>query len=77
MTEKNKINIGKAIKQARIDKGLTMQELADILGYKNRAYVSQVESGGFSDADTPKRFFKALGLKFYDTYAWRVEDPNK
>jgi transcriptional regulator with XRE-family HTH domain len=77
MTAKNKENIGAALKKARNDKGISMRQMASILGIKQASYIAEVENGIFSTPDTPKRFFKALGLKFYDTYSWRVEDPTK
>lgn len=73
MTEKNKINIGQALRAARTEKGVTTREMAALIGIKQHSYINQVERGGFSDGDTPKRFFKALGYKYYDTYSWRIE----
>lgn len=77
MTPKIKANIGAALKQARIDKGITTREMASLIGVNQHSYILNVEKGNFSTPDTPRRFFKALGLKYYDTYAWRVEEPKK
>ena len=73
MTEKNKINIGQALRAARTEKGVTAREMAALIGIKQHSYILQVERGMFSDGDTPKRFFKALGFSYYDTYSWRIE----
>ncbi len=36
---------GEKLRQLRIQRGLTLKELADALGYKTHAYISELESG--------------------------------
>jgi repressor LexA len=40
------MTIGEKIKQARIAKGLTQEELAEKLGYKSRSSINKIETGG-------------------------------
>ena len=39
------MNFGQKLRQLRIEKGLTQQELAERLGYKSNNYVSDVDNG--------------------------------
>jgi transcriptional regulator with XRE-family HTH domain len=41
------MNFGQKLRQLRIKKGLTQQQLAEKLGYVTNSYVSDVESGHF------------------------------
>ena len=36
---------GEKVRHLRVQKGLTLKELADALGYKTHAYLSELESG--------------------------------
>lgn len=40
------MTVGEKIKEARLKKGLTQQELADLLGYKSRSSINKIEVGG-------------------------------
>ena len=51
------MTIGEKIKQARIDKGLTQEELAEKLGYKSRSSVNKIETGG---RDIPRSQIKRI-----------------
>lgn len=51
------MTIGEKIKQARIDKGLTQEELASKLGYKSRSSVNKIETGG---RDIPRSQIKKI-----------------
>ena len=41
------MNFGKQIKKQRMEKGVTQENLAKKLGYKNNSYISRVEKGDF------------------------------
>lgn len=51
------MTIGEKIKQARLDKGLTQEELASKLGYKSRSSVNKIETGG---RDIPRSQIKKI-----------------
>lgn len=51
------MTIGEKIKQARIAKGLTQEELAEKLGYKSRSSVNKIETGG---RDIPRSQIKKI-----------------
>jgi transcriptional regulator with XRE-family HTH domain len=56
---------GQKLKQLRIKKGLTQQQLAEKLGYKTNSYISDVESGHFIPSrDKLKKIARALGVSF-------------
>lgn len=38
-------NLGIRIKQSRIDKNMTLQELSDAVGYTNRSTIATIEAG--------------------------------
>jgi transcriptional regulator with XRE-family HTH domain len=59
------MNFGRKLRQLRIEKGLTQQELAERLGYKTNSYVSDVESGHFIPSkDKLKKIARALDVPF-------------
>ena len=59
------MNFGQKLRQLRIQKGLTQQQLAERLGYKTNSYISDVESGHFIPSrDKLKKIAKALGIPF-------------
>jgi len=41
------MNFGQKLRQVRIEKGLTQQQVAERLGYKRNTYISDVEAGHF------------------------------
>lgn len=57
------MTVGEKIKEARLKKGLTQQELADLLGYKSRSSINKIEVGG---RDIPRsqivQIAKTLGV---------------
>jgi transcriptional regulator with XRE-family HTH domain len=56
---------GHKLRQLRIEKGLTQQQLAERLGYKTNSYISDVEKGHFIPSrDKLKKIAKALGVPF-------------
>jgi transcriptional regulator with XRE-family HTH domain len=59
------MTFGKKLKQLRIEKGLTQQQLAERLGYVTNSYISDVEKGHFIPSrDKLKRIARALGVPF-------------
>ncbi len=57
----NALLIGEAIKEARISKNLTQEELGLMIGVK-KAQVSRIESGKNLTFATIARAFKAMGV---------------
>jgi transcriptional regulator with XRE-family HTH domain len=56
---------GQKLRQLRIKKGLTQQQLAKKLGYVTNSYVSDVESGHFIPSrDKLKKIARALDVPF-------------
>jgi len=59
------MNFGQKLRQLRIKKGLTQQQLAEKLGYKTNSYISDVESGHFIPSrEKLKKIAKALDVPF-------------
>jgi len=59
------MNFGQKLRQLRIEKGLTQQQLAERLGYKTNSYISDVESGHFIPSkDKLKKIARALDVPF-------------
>lgn len=54
-------HIGEAIRQARKEKGLTQEQLGELMGVQ-RPQVSKIESGRNLTVSTIARAFKALGV---------------
>ncbi|MCL4474461.1 MAG: helix-turn-helix transcriptional regulator [Actinobacteria bacterium] len=54
---------GKKIKQARLERGLKQSDIAKVLGYESKSYVSDVENGHFlPQPDKLKKWSRALGM---------------
>lgn len=59
------MNFGQKLRQLRIKKGLTQQQLAEKLGYVTNSYISDVEKGHFIPSrEKLKKIAKALGVPF-------------
>jgi transcriptional regulator with XRE-family HTH domain len=59
------MNFGRKLRQLRIEKSLTQQQLAERLGYKTNSYISDVESGHFIPSkDKLKKIARALDVPF-------------
>jgi transcriptional regulator with XRE-family HTH domain len=59
------MNFGQKLRQLRIQKRLTQQQLAERLGYKTNSYISDVESGHFIPSkDKLKKIARALDVPF-------------
>lgn len=69
-------DIGERIRELRLKKSLTMDELAKRVGYNSRASISRVEHG---ETDLPlskvKDFAKALGTSSAYLMGW-TDDPQ-
>lgn len=51
------MTIGEKIKQARIEKGMTQEELGKKLGYKSRTSINKIETG---ERDIPRSQLKRI-----------------
>jgi len=59
------MNFGQKLRQLRIKKSLTQQQLAERFGYKTNSYVSDIESRHFIPSrDKLKKIARALGVPF-------------
>lgn len=55
--------VGKAIKQARVDKGMTMRELASKIGVQSTNSISRYESGRYNlSLDLLERIANGIGV---------------
>lgn len=61
-TDINNFLIGEAIRQARMAKNLTQEQLGELMGVK-RAQISKIESGKSVTFSTIVRAFRAMGVK--------------
>mgnify|MGYP001574594655 CR=1 FL=1 len=56
---------GEKIKQIRLEKGLTQEQVANELGYPTNTYISDVERGRFiPQPDKLEKMAKAFGMSF-------------
>lgn len=71
------MTVGERIKEARIKKGYTQDELAKLLGYKSRSSVNKIEVDG---RDIPRssivKFAKVLGVKPSFLMGWEDEEQK-
>lgn len=75
------MDIGFLIRQARLEKGYTQEELAEMVGVKKSA-VAKWENGRVSEIKRSnlKMLAESLGLKPSDLFGWSEEikeDPKK
>lgn len=69
------MTIGERIKELRIERGITQEELAKRMGYKTRSAVCQVERNGDNiTSDRISAFAKALGVSIQDIMGWKNSD---
>lgn len=69
------MNIGERVKEARIRKGLTQEELAKLLGYKSKSSVAHIENG----RDIPRTMVVKLAEILNTTPAYLMgweDDPT-
>ena len=69
--------VGKIIREKRKELGLTQEELAKKMGYKNRVSICKVETGK-EDLTTERvrQFAKALQCKPAELMGWSIEVDN-
>jgi transcriptional regulator with XRE-family HTH domain len=61
------MEFGKILRKLREEKGVTQEELAKKLGYKNNSYISRVERGDFLPSkENLKKIAKTLKIPFRD-----------
>jgi transcriptional regulator with XRE-family HTH domain len=66
---------GDKLKQLRLQRGLTQEEMTKALGYESRSYVSDVENGKFIPAsDKLEKMAVALGMSKDDMDDLLLED---
>uniref|UniRef100_A0A7C3YNZ8 XRE family transcriptional regulator n=2 Tax=cellular organisms TaxID=131567 RepID=A0A7C3YNZ8_9EURY len=66
------------MRQLRIKKGLTQQQLAEKLGYKTNSYISDVERGHFIPSrDKLKKVARALDVPFKEIEDMLLESRLK
>lgn len=72
------MRVGEKIRVRRIQNGLSMQELAERMGYANKSTVARIESG---EIDPPQskvvKFAEALGTSVADLMGWLDEENEK
>lgn len=71
------MKIGEKIKLRRTEKGWSLQDLADRMGYANRSSIARIESG---EIDPPQskvvKFADALGTSVADLMGWEKIQKN-
>jgi transcriptional regulator with XRE-family HTH domain len=61
------MGFGDKLRQKRLEKGITQEQIARKLGYESQSYVSDVEHNKFIPNEEKLRIWaKALGLSFQD-----------
>lgn len=65
------MTIGERIKNIRIERGLTQEDLAKRMGYKTRSAICQVERNGDNiTSDRISAFAEALGVSIQTLMGW-------
>lgn len=72
------MKIGEKIKLRRIEKGWSLQELADRMGYANRSTIARIESGKIDPPQSKVvKFAEVLGTTVADLMNWEeVQKKN-
>lgn len=72
------MKIGEKIRIRRMEQGMSLQDLADRMGYANKSTVARIESG---EIDPPQskvvKFADALGTSVPDLMGWLDEENEK
>lgn len=72
------MKIGEKIRLRRMEQGMSLQDLADRMGYANKSTVARIESG---EIDPPQskvvKFADALGTSVSDLMGWLDEENEK
>jgi transcriptional regulator with XRE-family HTH domain len=75
---REQMKIGEKIRLRRMEQGMSMQDLADRMGYANKSTVARIESG---EIDPPQskvvKFADALGTSVSDLMGWLDEENEK
>jgi len=73
------MTVGERIKQKRIELGLTQQDLADKMGYKNKSAISRVERDYEQNLTLARvaLFAEALNVSPYYLMGWESGDALK
>ena len=71
------MKIGEKIKLRRIEKGLSLQELAERMGYANKSSIARIESGAIDPPQSKVvKFASALDTSVADLMGW-IEEKEK
>ena len=69
------MKIGEKIKLRRIEKGLSLQELAERMGYANKSSIARIESGVIDPPQSKVvKFASALDTSVADLMGWTEEE---
>jgi transcriptional regulator with XRE-family HTH domain len=75
---REQMKIGEKIRLRRMEQGMSLQDLADRMGYANKSTVARIESG---EIDPPQskvvKFADALGTSVSDLMGWLDEENEK
>lgn len=72
------MKIGEKIKIRRMEKGWSLQELADRMGYANKSTVARIESGKIDPPQSKVvKFASALDTSVADLMGWIEEQETK
>lgn len=78
-TEKggDKMRVGEKIKLRRTERGWSLQDLADRMGYANKSTIARVESGAIDPPQSKVvKFAEVLGTSVADLMGWIEEIDN-
>lgn len=72
------MKVGEKIKLRRIEKGWSLQELADRMGYANRSSIARIENGKIDPPQSKVvKFAEVLGTTVADIMCWeQVQKKN-
>lgn len=71
VTTMNEKTVGDRIREKRIEQGLTMEQLAEMMGYAGKTSVWKAEHYGNNVTATKiKKFAKALNCSFSELMGW-------
>ena len=74
MDEKKHIHFGKKLKQVRLEKGISQEDLAERLGVGSNSYISDAERGRFLPSDDKlKAWARNMGLTWTQVEDLKLE----
>lgn len=68
------IKFGEKVRQLRIERGLSQDDLAQLCGYRSRSSINKIEKGVY-DLPLPKMKALADALGVEPTVFWSVDEP--